>query len=667
MTNSRRQFLKSAGATLVVAGAMPPTLAAAGFDPFEKSIRELQRAMTAGQITSEQLVQFYLDRIAAYDEAQAGPRLNALLHVNPRAAADARSLDDERKRGRPRGPLHGIPILLKDNFDTTDMPTTGGCLALSGVIPQRDAFQVKKLREAGAVILGKVNLHELALGLTTISSLGGQTLDPYDLTRAPGGSSGGSAVAATANFAAATLGTDTSGSIRIPSSHNNVVGLRPTLGLSSRAGIIPFGHTQDTGGPIARTVEDVAIVLDATVGFDPADPVTAASNGKIPRTYAASLRRNALKGARIGVLTEFFPPSPLRGFGETSGSATEEGEVSAVVRGALDAMRAQGATVVDITVPNLAAQLTASNLLTQELKFYLGDYLKKSGGPVASPPASIEELLASGLHAAQLQGILDIANAIPDNYLTSDDYKKRLTARDALAQAVSKAMDVNRVEALAYPVTRRIAPVLASGGNQIGSNAGLSAQTGLPAISVPAGLTAGGFPVGIELLGRAFAEPTLIALAYSFEQSTRHRRPPASTPAVGATAVVAAPGPVGVSGESERFDVTATGAKSVPPSDIPFNASARFTFDRKTRALGFDIALPAASLDQIAGVYLHRRVNRPNGGVAHILAKAPAPRVLGLVTLSEQEASDLKAGKLYLAVVSKKSPRLSARGELAIP
>ena len=232
-------------------------------------------------------------------------------------------------------------------------------------------------------------------------------------------------------------------------------------------------------------------------------------------------------------------------------------------------------------------------------------------------------MLASGLHVAQLQGILDIANAIPDNYLTSDDYKKRLAARDALAQAVSKAMDVNRVDALAYPVTRRIAPVLASGGNQIGSNAGLSAQTGLPAISVPAGFTAGGFPVGIELLGRAFAEPTLIALAYSFEQSTRHRRSSSEHACGWREGSVAAPGPVGVGGESESFDVSATGAKSVPPSDVPFNASARFTFDSKTRALGFDIALPAASLDQIAGVYLHRRVNRPNGGVAHILAKTP--------------------------------------------
>jgi Asp-tRNA(Asn)/Glu-tRNA(Gln) amidotransferase A subunit family amidase len=651
MAKSRRQFLQSAGAALVAVGATRRTLDAVGFNPFEKTIRELQDAMTGGQLTSAQLVQFYLDRIAAYD--QAGPRVNAVLAINPNAAADAGALDSERKRGRTRGPLHGIPILLKDNFDTKDMPTTGGCLALMNNRPRDDAFQVRKLRAAGAVILGKVNLHELALGLTTVSSLGGQTLDPYDRARAPGGSSGGSAVAATANFAAATLGTDTSGSIRIPSSHNNVVGLRPTLGLSSRAGIIPFGHTQDTGGPIARSVEDIAIVLDATVGDDPADPSTAASKGKIPRTYTSSLKRDALKGARIGVLTEFF------------GTAPEDGEVGAVVRGALDAMKAQGATVVDIAVPNLAALLAASNLLTQELKFYLGEYLKKSGGPVAPPLGSIEELLASGLHAAQLQGILDIANAIPDDYLASDDYKKRLAARAALAQAVTKAMDDSRVDALAYPVTRRIAPAV--GGNQIGSNAGLSAQTGFPAINVPAGFTPGGFPVGIELLGRAVAEPTLIALAYSFEQSTRRRRPPPGLPSLDVRSGFVAGLPAPDVGETISFDVAATGAKSIPPSDIPFSASAQFTFNSGTRQLGYDITLPAVSLDQIAGVYLHRRVNRPNGGVAHILAKSAAARVSGIVRLSEQEGNDLKAGKLYVAVVSRQSPRLTARADLAIP
>jgi Asp-tRNA(Asn)/Glu-tRNA(Gln) amidotransferase A subunit family amidase len=602
---------------------------AARFDPFEKNIRELQRAMAAGQLTSAQLVAFYLDRIAAYD--QLGPRVNAVIAINPRAAAHARDLDQERRKKGPRGPLHGIPVLLKDNFDTNDMPTTGGCLALSGHQPKDDAFQVKKLRDAGVVILGKVNLHELALGLTTVSSIGGQTVDPYDLTRAPGGSSGGSAVAATMNFAAATLGTDTAGSIRIPGCHNNVVGLRPTIGLSSRAGIIPFSRTQDVGGPIARTVGDIAVLLDATAGYDANDPVTANGRGRIPRTYTSSLKRGALEGARIGVLTEYF------------GNAPEDAEVAAVVQRAVAEMKSHGAATEDVTIPNLAAVIAASNVFLQEIKASLGGYLQTSGAPVVS----VEELLASGLHVAQLQGVLEIANRTPDGYFESDEHKRRLAARDTLGQAVLKVMNDRRVDALVYPVVKRIAPVI--GGNQLGSNEALSPQTGFPAMNVPAGFTAGGFPVGMELLGRPFAEPTLIAIAYAFEQATHHRTPPA----VDARPVAAMPASV----SPASFEVTVTG-------NVPFSAAARFTFDARTRRLGYDIALPASSLEEIAGVYLHRRVNRPNGGVAHILAKSASARVTGAVTLSEPEAADLKAEKLYVAVVGKRDPRFSARATL---
>ena len=610
---------------------MQRVLRSAGFDPLEKNIPELQRAMAAGQLPSAQLVAFYLNRIAASD--QSGPRVNAVIAINPHAGTYARQLDEERRRKGPRGPLHGIPILLKDNFDTNDVATTGGCLALSGHQPKDDAFQVRKLRDAGAVILGKVNLHELALGLTTVSSIGGQTLDPYDLARAPGGSSGGSAVAATMNFAAATLGTDTAGSIRIPSSHNNIVGLRPTIGLSSRAGIIPFSLTQDVGGPMARTVEDIAVLLDATAGYDPSDPVTANGNGKIPRTYTSSLKRDALKGARIGVLTEYF------------GGAPEDMEVAVVVKRAIDEMKAHGATTVEVAIPNLAAMIAASNVFLQEIKASLGGYLKTSGAPVAS----VEELLASGLYVAQLEGILDIANRTPDDYFESGEHRRRLAARETLRQAVAKVMDDSRLDALVYPVVKRIAPVV--GGNQLGSNEALSPQTGFPAMNVPAGFTPGGFPVGMELLGRPFAEATLIGIAYSFEQATRHRK----LPSLERRPVAAPP----ASASASRFDVIAKGA-------VPFTAGARFTFDAQTRRLGYDIALPAASLEQIAGVYLHRRVNRPNGGVAHILAKSPSARVDGAVTLSEPEAADLKAGKLYLAVVDKRDPRLSARADLAL-
>lgn len=630
--------MQTSGATLVglgMAGGLSRAQGVDSFDVSEKSIRELQAAMTAGQVTSERLVELYLARIAAYD--QAGPRLNSVISLNPNAAADARALDQERKSRGVRSPLHGIPVLLKDNFETRDMPTTGGSLALRGVVPPRDAFQVTKLRLAGAVLLGKVNLHELALGLTGVSSFGGQTLNPYDVTRTPGGSSGGSGAAAAACFAAFAMGTDTSGSIRIPSSHNCLVGLRPSAGLSSRTGIIPFGHTQDTGGPMARSVEDIALILDATVGYDPADPTTQASSGRIPRTYTTALKEGSLKGARIGVLTEFF------------GTAPEDQEVATVVRAAVDAMKARGATAVEVTIPELAKLVTAANLLSQELKVYLGDYLKASGGYATS----IEEMLETGLHSSSLQGILDVANGTAADYLSSDDYKSRLAARETLARAVTAAMESERLEAIVYPTVRRIAPVV--GGAQPGSNAALSANSGLPAITVPAGFTPGGFPVGIELIGRLFAEATLLALAFDYERATHHRRPPAMTP-VSTEAV----------SSGATITVTATGAHSIPASNVAYQAVARFVFDEATRRLGYDIRL-TGKRDEAAGVYLHRRAMRQNGGVAYVLAKTAAPQISGTVTLTEAEASDLKAGKFYVSALSRVSPRLSARADLVVP
>jgi amidase len=634
--STRREFIHTSGVTLVGLGmlrAHTRAQAIAPFDVSEKSIRDLQAAMTAGQITSETLVELYLARIAAYD--QAGPRLNSVISINPDAASAARALDEERKARGIRGPLHGIPVLLKDNFETRDMPTTGGSLALRGVVPPRDAFQVTKLRQAGAVVLGKVNLHELALGLTGVSSFGGQTLNPYDVTRTPGGSSGGSGAAAAACFAAFTMGTDTSGSIRIPSSHNCLVGLRPSAGLSSRAGIIPFGHTQDTGGPMARSVEDIALILDATVGYDPEDPTTQASGGRIPRTYTTALKDGALKNARIGVLTEFF------------GTAPEDQEVATVVRAAIDLMKARGATAVVVEIPELAKLVAAANLLSQELKVYLGDYLKASGGYVTS----IEEMLETGLHSASLQGILDVANATAADYLSSDDYKSRLAARETLAKAVTGAMESDRLDAIVYPTIRRIAPVV--GGPQPGSNAALSANSGLPAITVPAGFTPAGFPVGVELIGRRFAEATLLTVAYDFERATHHRRPPAMT------RVTVEPVSGGVT-----IEVTATGARSIPASNVPFQALARFTFHEPTRRLAYEVRL-TGTRDAVAGVYLHRCASRQNGGVAYILAKTAAPQISGVVTLTEAEVADLKAGKFYVSALSRVSPRLSARADLS--
>ncbi len=339
------------------------------------------------------------------------------------------------------------------------------------------------------------------------------------------------------------------------------------------------------------------------------------------------------------MLTEFF------------GTAPEDADVADVVRRAIDEMKTRGATAIDIEVPDLAKLVAAANLLTQELKFYLGDYLKSAGGYAAS----VDDLLESGLHSSSLQGILDIANAIPNDYLSSEDYTARLAARDTLGKALTSVMDANRLDAIAYPTIRRIAPVV--GGAQAGSNAALSANTGFPAISVPAGFTSGGFPVGVELMGRPFAEPTLLAMAFDYEQATHHRRPPMLDVAVPA---VSAPRDAE---SAARAEVTATGARSVPPSMVGFRAAARFSFNDQTRELAYDIRVSGA-VAEVGGVYLHRRANRQNGGVAYVLAKSSSPRITGVVTLTTAEAADLKAGKCYVAVISAKSPRMSARGDL---
>src|SRR5690349_13778834 len=277
---------------------------AQSFEVAEVSIADEQKAMAEGRVSSKELVEAYLKRIEAFD--QRGPRLNALITLNPNALRDAEALDRERASKGPRGPLHGIPVIVKDNYSTADMQTTAGTMALLGFVPSSDAFQVRKLREAGAVIIGKSNLHELASGIATVGSAFGQTLNPYDPSRNPGGSSGGTGAAIAASFAAAGMGSDTCGSIRIPSSVNNLVGLRPTKGLSSITGIVPLSVTQDVGGPLARSVADLAAMLDATIGEDPADAATKLAAGQARPKFAEALGGASLKGARIGILEPLF-------------------------------------------------------------------------------------------------------------------------------------------------------------------------------------------------------------------------------------------------------------------------------------------------------------------------------------------------------------------------
>jgi amidase len=494
------------------AGAQKSALAPAPrFDVVEKTIFDLKNEMGSSRVTSRQLVEQYLARIAAYD--RDGPRINAFITLNPHALDTAAELDAERRAGHVRGPLHGIPIVVKDNYATADMPTTGGSLALEGFETTRDAFMVKKLRDAGAVMIGKTNLHELAYGITTISSMGGQTRNPYDPDRNPGGSSGGTGAAVAANFAVAGLGTDTCGSIRIPSANNNLFGLRGTAGLASRDGIIPLSHTQDIGGPLARTVTDLALMLDATVGFDAADPTTSASKGHIPRTYLGVMGDSSLQDMRIGIVTSLF------------GSAPEDAEVGGIVRDAIDVMRHLGASVSEIAIPGYEELMQGTSVINAEFKFDLMDYLAQFPG---APVRTLDEILSRGLYHNAVDGVLRRANAVESR--DSEAYRAALAKRAAARQAVVASMQAQGLTALAYPTLRRKpAPI---GEPQGGSNCQLSPTTGLPAIGMPAGFTRDGLPVGLELLGGAFSEPMLLKAAFAYERESHPRRPPPATPSL---------------------------------------------------------------------------------------------------------------------------------------
>ncbi len=599
------------------APASPPTPDV--FDVFEQSILDLQTAQTAGRVTSRGLVDAYLARIAAYD--QAGPRLNAILMINPHAREDADALDRERAAKGPRGPLHGIPVLVKDNYDTADMPTSGGTLGLATMQPSADAFQVKRLRDAGAVILGKTTMHELAAGITTISSLTGQTRNPYDLMRVPGGSSGGTGAAVGASFAAAGMGSDTCGSIRIPSANQNLVGLRATLGLSSRAGVMPLSSTQDIAGPLARTVTDLAIMLDATVGPDPRDATTAEAAAHVPRSYRDALKADGLKGARIGVLRSLF------------GNQPEDDEVGNIVRKALDTMKAQGADIVDVAVPGMDDLLANSSVIADEFKFDLADYLAREPN---APVKSLGEIIDRGLNHDQLDPTFRLRNATEKK--DSEHYRQALVKRRALRAAVLAALEEQRVTALAYPTLRRKPTLI--GEPQIGTTCQLSATTGLPAIAVPAGFTPDGLPVALELMGGAFAESHLLTLAYAWEVAATPRRAPFSTPAL---VKGRAPAPLTATTE-------VAGAAAGPTARIAF------TYDRTTGALQYDATTAGLAADRVIALTLQRGdPDQPGPIVAHLLSPGMTAGSATL-TMRGSERQQLAAGQLYVHLYTQKAP-----------
>lgn len=483
----------------------------------ESTVRSLEAALASNRVTCAQVVRHYLDRIDAYDDR--GPTLNAVITVNAHALDAAAAMDKLDAKTRAQQPLFCVPVILKDNFHTADMPTTGGSKAFATMQTKDDAFAVKKLREAGAIIIAKANLHELARSGTTISSMGGQTKNPYDLTRTPGGSSGGTGASIAADFAILGTGSDTGQSIRSPSSANSLVGVRATRGLVSRAGVMPFSTTQDEIGPITRTVEDAARMLDVIAGYDPDDPITAFGQGHRAASYAAALDANALKGARIGLLTDFIGVDPIHA------------EVNRVVESAVKTMTAKGATVARVSIPKLDELTRGLSLMTIEFKAAFDDYLR-SLGPV-SPVKSLQEFVAGGQFHESMRRGLEADLRVNDG-MHSPEREQMMARRELLRQAVMNVMAANRLDAILYPHQKRL--VVPIGEDQAERNGVLSNSTGFPAIGFPGGFSAPtatapiGVPVGLEMLGPEWSEVTLFKLAYAFEQATHARKPPQSTP-----------------------------------------------------------------------------------------------------------------------------------------
>lgn len=583
------------------------------FDVLEKTIPELQDAMVRGDVTSVELVRQYLARIEAFD--RHGPELNSMLYVNPAVLEQADALDRERRESGSRGPLHGIPVILKDNYDTHDMPTTAGSVALAGHVPDNDGYQVQKLRDAGVVFIGKANMHELAYGITTVSSLGGQTLNPYDPARVPGGSSGGTGAAIAAELAAIGMGSDTCGSIRIPAANNNLFGLRVTQGLSSRAGIVPLALTQDVGGPIARSVVDLAIVLDATVGLDPRDPQTAESAGHVPETYTAFLRDDALEGARLGMVSGFLV--------DDGPSA----EVTRVVREAAARMAEHGAELVEIEIDadELGSALGGASVIAWEVKFDLRDYL---AGASDVGVRSLDDILASGLHHEVLTERLRRANEAVED---ADELRERLARRPAIRRRLIELFEEHDLDALVYPTLRQ-EPVRI-GDSQSGSSCAPAAHSGLPAFSLPAGFTDAGLPVGIELLGKPFGEGDLIAIAYAYEQKTKPRRLPERTPSLVGDSL------------SREFVVAGDSVRG------------KLVLDRPTQTLHYELIFADVLDRELVDIKLALSTTGP------IIALFGRERY-GSVSIGNAELSALVAGDTELWVFTVSAPAIPVRAAI---
>lgn len=478
----------------------------------EMTIKKYHHELVERHITIREMVQFYLDRISAFD--QKGPKLNAIIMVNPEALSEADKLDLETQKSGIIKPLQGVPVILKDNVNTFDLPTTAGSKSLEGVIPVSDAYITRQLREAGAIIIAKSNLHEFAIWGETLSSILGQTLNPYDLTRTPGGSSGGTGAALAANFGMVGIGTDTINSVRSPSSANSLVGIRPTVGYVSRGGIIPYSYTQDTAGPMARTVEDAVRLLEVIRGYDLEDEVTAWGHTHFTVNLKAHLIKEGLVAKRIGILNHFF------------GKGEIHREINQAVRQVIQEMEKNGAIMIDVDEV-IDSEYLVQNVSVHlyDLKDHLNLYLKTL--PENVKVHSVAEILESGLYHPGIKENLLKASELST---TMPEYSRRILEREKIKQQLMCIMADYDLDALIYPHQKQLTCEI--GGSQDERNGVLASVTGFPSICVPAGFSSAsktaeiGVPIGMEILGRPFSEPILVEIAYGLEANSAHRKAP---------------------------------------------------------------------------------------------------------------------------------------------
>ena len=481
------------------------------FELQEATIADIHQAFREGSCTCQQLVAAYFERIEKYDKPTG---LNAIVVTNPEAMEQARLLDEEYAASNKLRPLHCIPLIVKDNYNTEGLQTTAGSLAMKGFKPEKDAYQVRELKKAGAIVLAKSNMAEWAFSpMVSISSIAGETLNPYNLEHVPAGSSGGTAAAVAANFGTVGLGTDTGNSIRGPSSHNALVGFRTTMGLTSRAGIVPLYLRNDVGGPMARTVEDATRLLEVIAGYDPADPLTRHSQGKVPQNYQQYLDKDGLRGARIGVLRQLSEKDP-------------DPQVKLLFEKAITDLQALGAEVVDVQVQGFDS--LRQNQWCDMFRQDLNDYLAAQGPTV--PVKNLDQVIASGKYAPYIEE--NLKHFQQNQYAAQEGSKDCEDAytdpkRIAFREAIEAAMDAHEVGAIIYPTWNHPPAKIGDFSGYKGDNSQVIApHTGQPAFTVPMGYTYNNLPAGLQFLGRMYDEPTLVRYTYAYEQGTKHRKPP---------------------------------------------------------------------------------------------------------------------------------------------